>query len=62
MLAVTLLGSSIAGRELLIIGAVVVGFIFVGIVLMNRRPPQLPSRPHAANDRGLHLPWIAPQH
>ena len=41
MLAVTLLGSSIAGRELLIIGAVVVGFIFVGIVLMNRRPPQL---------------------
>jgi len=40
VLAVTILGSSVAGRELLIIGAVVVGIILVGIVLAQRRPPK----------------------
>jgi hypothetical protein len=40
VLAVTLLGISISGRELLIIGAVVVIIVLVGIVLMQRRPPK----------------------
>jgi hypothetical protein len=40
VLAVTLLGISIAGRELLIIGAVIVIMVMIGIVLMQRRPPK----------------------
>ena len=40
VLAVTLFGISIAGRELLIIGAVVVIIVLIGIVLMQRRPPK----------------------
>lgn len=40
VLAVTLLGISIAGRELLIIGAVVVIIVMIGIVLMQRRTPK----------------------
>lgn len=40
VLAVTFLGISIAGRELLIIGAVVVIIVLIGIVLMQRRPPK----------------------
>jgi hypothetical protein len=40
MLAVTFLGYTIAGRELLIIGAVVVGIVLIGIVLAQRRPPK----------------------
>jgi hypothetical protein len=37
VLAVTFLGFTIAGRELLIIGAVVVGIVLIGIVLTQRR-------------------------
>jgi hypothetical protein len=40
VLAVTILGFSIAGRELLIIGAVVVGIVLIGVVLAQRRTPK----------------------
>jgi hypothetical protein len=40
VLAVTFLGFSISGRELLIIAAVVVVIIMIGIVLAQRRTPR----------------------
>jgi hypothetical protein len=40
VLAVTFLGISISGRELLIIGAVVVAIVLIGIVLAQRRTPK----------------------
>jgi hypothetical protein len=40
MLAVTFLGYSIPGRELLLIGAAVVLIVLIGIVLMQRRTPK----------------------
>jgi hypothetical protein len=40
VLAVTILGVSIAGRELLIIGAAVIIIVVIGIVLAQRRTPK----------------------
>ena len=40
MLAITFLGLTISGRELLIVGAVAVVIIVIGIVLAQRRTPK----------------------
>ena len=40
MLAVTFLGLTISGREILIVGAVVVVIVLIGIVLAQRRTPK----------------------
>lgn len=40
MLAITLLGVSIAGREILIIAAVIVIIVVIGVFMAQRRGPR----------------------